>query len=75
MTPMRMRVFLFHWQVSFPSDSCSNEVNGGKKESPELGLRSSDLIVLRQRLSPFLLLVMVSSLQDRSLSLKDAGKQ
>lgn len=72
---MQMHVCSFHSQVSFPSDSWSNEVNNDNKEGPEVGLRSSDLPVLRQHLRPFLPVVTISALQDRSLSLKDTGKQ
>lgn len=47
---MQMHVCSFHSQVSFPSDSWSNEVNNDKKEGPELGLRSSDLTCFKAAL-------------------------
>lgn len=64
---------LVHLQMSFPADSRSNEVNDGKKESPEPCLQSSDLADLRQHLSPFLPVTVIPALQDRFFGLKDAG--
>lgn len=70
-----MHICLFHLQVSFPADSPSDEVNDDKKESPEPCLQSSDLADLKQHLSPFLPVIMISALQDRFLVLKGTRKQ
>lgn len=75
MVLMQMDICLFHLQACFPPDAWSKEVNDDKKEGPEPGLRTSDLAVLRQHLSPFLPVVMISALQDKSLSLQDTEKQ
>lgn len=61
--------------MSFPADSPSDKVNNDRKESPEPCLQSSDLADLKQHLSPFLPVIMISALQDRFFALKDSGKQ